>query len=78
MRVLSEDHLKARACLAAGSFLIDPRYQFPQQKYEDQLRERCRICWKLREFFPSWVHTYIEQWKANKEPAVTREEEDFA
>jgi hypothetical protein len=76
--MLNDDQVKARTCLATGSWLIDPKYQHPPAVYEEKLKERCRVCWKLREFFPEWVTAYMTKWAKDKQPVVTREEEDFA
>lgn len=60
---------EARRCLAAGSFLIDPRYQYPREKYEEMLKQNCRKCWALREWWPNWVRVYADRWAKEKSDA---------
>lgn len=76
MSLPSDDELKARRCLAVGSWLIDPKHLGPGA--EDRLKERCRECWALRKHFPGWVLAYVSQWAADGKPAMSRDEEDAA
>jgi hypothetical protein len=78
MPYLSDDELKARSCLKVGDILVDPKYLHPRETAEQKLKDRCRACWKLREFFPSWVHAYIERWAKEKQPVMSKADEDWA
>jgi hypothetical protein len=60
--LLTDDQLKAVNCLKAGSILVDPRYLYPRETAEERLKENCRKCWHLREYFPAWVTAYVEKW----------------
>lgn len=76
--LLSDDEVKARNCLASGSYLVDPKYLHPQAVAEEKLKERCRACWTLREFFPPWVKAYVTRWADDNKPVLTKAEEDWA
>jgi len=65
--MLSDDELKAVNCLRSGSWLINPKYQFPQAAHEAKLKERCKACWAMRAHFPKWVlEGYVNKWIAEK------------
>lgn len=66
IRMISDEEIKARDCLRSGSYLLDPKYMPAEAKGEEKLRERCKACWEMRAYFPSWVTAYIEKWKKEK------------
>lgn len=69
--MISTDEFKARECLKSGTYLIDPK--FLGHAAEEKLKVRCRACWHLREYWPSWVKKYAEGWAKEKgnEPSST-------
>lgn len=75
---ISDEELKARHCLASGSYLIDPKYLHPQAAAEEKLKERCRVCWSLRAHFPEWVNAYVRRWTDEGKPPMTKQEQDWA
>lgn len=64
--MLTDDQVKARNCLASGSWLVDPKYLYPREQAEEKLKARCRECWHLREFWPQWVKDYADKWAKEK------------
>jgi hypothetical protein len=67
MPLLTDKQIEARNCLAVGSHLTDPKYLFPQAVALERFKERCRLCWHLRDYWPDWAKVYAAKWKAEKE-----------
>lgn len=78
MQILSEDQVKARNCLKVGDILVDPKYLHPREVAESKLKERCRVCWSLREWFPDWVQAYVKRWSDEGKPPISKADEDWA
>jgi hypothetical protein len=52
-----------------GQILVNPKYLPAESNPEQKLKERCRACYAMREFWPQWVKDYAAKWAKAKEGA---------
>lgn len=65
LEVNADRHLARSMLTEILGELKDPSLSPNPVAAEEALKKAVRACWKQREHFPSWIHGYIERWKAD-------------